>query len=133
MLAVVDVGPLYAAADAADPDHARSLGALETSGMRLVVPALVAGEVARLVASRMGARVEAELLKGLSEMDVEGPTPDDFLRMSELLRRHPSLGAPGAMVVAVCERLRCDLVVTLEAKRFAPVRARVGALRFLPS
>src|SRR2546423_2672777 len=40
-LAVVDAGPLYAAADADDDDHQPSLAALSREDLRLVVPALV--------------------------------------------------------------------------------------------
>jgi hypothetical protein len=92
----------------------------------------VVSEVARLVANRLGAKVEAELLKGLVEMDVEGPTPADFERMSELVRRHPDLGATKASIVALCERLHTDLVISLDPKRLGQVKPRHGALRFLP-
>jgi predicted nucleic acid-binding protein len=44
MLAVVDTGPLYAAADADDQDHLRSLDALEAPGVRPFIPAMVVAD-----------------------------------------------------------------------------------------
>lgn len=43
-LAVVDAGPLYAAADADDQDHLASRTALSRADLRLVVPAMVIAE-----------------------------------------------------------------------------------------
>ena len=40
-VAIVDIGPLYAAANAADPHHDRSLEALSRSDLQLLIPAFV--------------------------------------------------------------------------------------------
>jgi predicted nucleic acid-binding protein len=48
-LAVVDAGPLYAAADVDDQDHHVSHAALSRSDLRLVVPALVVAEATYFV------------------------------------------------------------------------------------
>lgn len=45
-IAIVDTGPLYAAADIADHQHERSLEILRGSRLPLVVPRLVVGEAA---------------------------------------------------------------------------------------
>jgi len=50
--------------------------------------------------------------------------------MSELVRRY-ELPAATACVVAIAERLRTDLVVSLDEERLSQVRARV-TLRILP-
>lgn len=47
-LAVADAGPLYAAANSADPDHARSLAVLQRTDLQPVIPALVVTEVIQL-------------------------------------------------------------------------------------
>ena len=57
MIAIVDSGPLYAAVDAGDDDHARSLALLQRPELDLVVPALVVAEVTYLVGRRLGAAV----------------------------------------------------------------------------
>jgi predicted nucleic acid-binding protein len=135
VLAIVDTGPLYAAVDSGDADHERCLAALETRGLRLVVPALVIAETMYLVRSRMGPKVEAEFLRGLGVMDVEAPRPEDFERMSELMKRHAALplGGTDAFVVALAERLDTDLVISLDERCLRVVKPRhCPALRLLP-
>jgi len=135
VLAIVDVGPLYAAVDASDVDHPRCLAALETRGIRLVVPAMVVAETGALVRLRMGPRVEADFLRGLAVMDVEAPRPEDFERMADLVKRNTalSLGGTTACVVALAERLGTDLVISLDERRLNAVKPRhCLALRLLP-
>jgi predicted nucleic acid-binding protein len=88
MLAVVDTGPLYAAADADDDDHARCREVLERPEHRLVVPALVVAEATYLIGSRLGARAEARFLRSLDEIDVEAPSHDDWSRIAEMVERY---------------------------------------------
>lgn len=63
-LAVVDAGPLYAAADADDVDHLESVTTLARPDLRLVVPALVVAEATYFVGRRLGAEGESEFLRG---------------------------------------------------------------------
>jgi predicted nucleic acid-binding protein len=126
---------LYAAVDASDADHERCLAALETRGLRLVVPAMVVAEVCTLVRLRMGPRIEADFLRGLAVMDVEAPRPEDFERMAELVKRYVALPltGTGACVVALAERLGTDLVISLDERRLTAVKPRhCPALRLLP-
>lgn len=135
MLAVVDTGPLYAAVDSGDDDHRRCLSALETPGVRLVIPAMVVAETTYLVGSRMGAKVEADFLKGLANLDVEAPQPEDWERIAELVRKYASfpLGGTDASVIALAERLGTELVMTLDRRHFAAVRPRhCRSFRLLP-
>lgn len=87
-LAVVDAGPLYAAADADDVDHAESLAVLADPGLRLVVPALVVAEATYFVGRRLGADAEAAFLRGVGSLDVEGPDRVDFSRMAQLVEQY---------------------------------------------
>ena len=73
MIAVVDTGPLYAAVDADDQDHARCVSALHANAAQLVIPAMVVAETAYLVGSRLGPLVEAAFLASLRMMDVIVP------------------------------------------------------------
>jgi predicted nucleic acid-binding protein len=125
-LAVVDAGPLYAATDADDADHEASLAVLERADLRLVVPALVVAEATYFVGRRLGSAVEAAFLHGLGALDVEGPDSKDFARMAELVEQYASfpLGATDASVVALAERLRASVVVTLDRRHFAAVKPR---------
>jgi predicted nucleic acid-binding protein/predicted transcriptional regulator len=123
-LAVVDAGPLYAAADADDVDHDRSLTALSRSDLRLVIPALVVAEATYFVGRRLGAAAEATFLRGIGALDVEGPSDEDFHRMAELVEQYADfpLGGTDASVVALAERLEAPVVVTLDQRHFAAVR-----------
>jgi predicted nucleic acid-binding protein len=125
-LAVVDAGPLYAAADADDVDHADCVAVLADPSLRLVVPALVVAEATYFVGRRLGAKVESAFLRGLSSLDVEGPDGTDFDRMAELVDEYAGfpLGGTDASVIALAERLDAATVVTLDRRHFAAVRPR---------
>ena len=124
MLAVVDTGPLYASLDLDDDHHKASVKALETPGLRLVIPVLVIAEVGYLVATRLGAEVEASFMATLAQLDVEAPLPREWTRISELIRQYASfpLGATDASVVALAERLQTPHVITLDRRHFHAVR-----------
>jgi predicted nucleic acid-binding protein len=135
MLAVVDAGPLYAAADAADADHEASLEVLSRADLRLVVPALVIAESTYFVGRRLGAAAEAAFLRGVGTLDAEAPAPEDFGRMAELVETYADfpLGDTDASVIALAERLDAELLVTLDRRHFAAVKPRHhAALELLP-
>jgi predicted nucleic acid-binding protein len=136
MLAVVDTGPLYAAVDADDADHARCVAALPAPGVRLVVPALLIAEATYLIDSRMGSQIEAAFLRGCAELEVAAPEPPDWERVAELVEDHADfpLGGTDASVVALAERLDTPLVITLDDRHFrAVVPKHRKSLRLLPS
>ncbi|HUA12822.1 MAG TPA: PIN domain-containing protein [Solirubrobacteraceae bacterium] len=134
-VAIVDAGPLYAAADEDDEDHQASIAVLSRADLQFVVPALVITEATYFVGRRLGAAAESAFVRGLAELDVEAPTREDLIRMSELVRQYAGfpLGAADASVVALAERLNASLVVTLDRKHFAAiVPQNVHALTLLP-
>ncbi len=135
MLAVVDAGPLYAAADADDRDHDSSRAVLARSDLRLVVPALVVAEAVYFVGRRLGAAAEAAFLRGLSPLDVEGPAPEDFDRISELVETYADfpLGGTDASVIALAERIGAEIAITLDRRHFASIKPRhCESLQLLP-
>ena len=106
MLAIVDAGPLYATADGDD-----------------------------FVGRRLGARAEAAFMRGLAAFDVEGPAPEDFDRIAELVETYADfpLGGTDASVIALAERTGAELVVTLDRRHFGAVKPRhPEALELLP-
>ncbi len=134
-LAIVDAGPLYAAADSDDRDHAASLATLSRSDLRLVVPALVVAEATYFVGRRLGSDAERAFLDGLAGFDVEGPSDEDFPRMAELVEQYKDfpLGGTDASVVALAERLQAQVIVTLDRRHFAAVKPRhCEAFELLP-
>jgi uncharacterized protein len=125
-LAIVDAGPLYAAADADDDAHESSIATLSRGDLRLVVPALVIAEATYFVGRRLGAVAEAAFMRGLGSVDVEAPAPEDFDRIAELIEQYADfpLGGTDASAVALAERLDASLVVTLDRRHFAAVKPR---------
>lgn len=135
MLAIVDTGPLYAAVDADDADHARCVAALRTPGVRLVIPAMVVAEATCLIGSRMTPKVEAAFLRGLHGLRIEPPRPEDLARMADLVERYGDfpLGGTDAAIIALAERLQTDLVISLDRRHMLAVRTKDGrSLRLLP-
>lgn len=134
-LAVVDAGPLYAAADADDRDHEASRAALARSDLRLVVPALAVAEATYFVGRRLGPEAEGRFLRGLGTLDVEGPTSEDFVRMGELVEQYADfpLGGTDASVIALAERVQAQIVLTLDRRHFSAVTPRhAAAFELLP-
>lgn len=126
MLAVVDAGPLYAAADADDDDHDGCVAALARGDLRLVVPALVIAEATYFVGYRLGPAAEAKFLRGLGALDIEGPAPEDFDRIAQLVDQYADfpLGGTDASVIALAERIGAPTVITLDHRHFAAVKPR---------
>ncbi len=124
MLAVVDAGPLYAAADADDDDHETCVAALARGDLRLVVPALVIAEATCFVGERLGSAAEAKFLRGLGGLDVEGPAPEDFERIAELVDQYANcpLGGTDASVITLAERIGARVIITLDHRHFAAVK-----------
>jgi predicted nucleic acid-binding protein len=135
---VLDTGPLLAALDAADPDHAPCASLIEDCVEDLVVPALVLSELDYWCQERLTVNVWlaflADLLAGAYR--VESPTPADLERCHELQSgyAHLRLGVVDASVLALVERLGEPKLATLDHRHFATVRpSHLGALELLPS
>lgn len=126
MLAVVDAGPLYAAADIDDEDHQTCRSILSRADLRLVIPALVVAEATYFVGRRLGARAEAAFLRGLGSFDVEGPAAEDFERIAELVETYADFpfGGTDASVLALAERIGAEIVITLDRRHFAAIKPR---------
>lgn len=126
LIAVIDSGPLFAAADLDDDDHDAVLQALSAANLHLVVPALVVAEVTYFIASRLGPAAEAAFLTGLAQMEVEAPLTDEWGRIAELVNLYADfpLGGTDASVIALAERLGTDTIVTLDRRHFAAVRPK---------
>lgn len=134
-IAVVDAGPLVAAADIADPDHERCLDVLTNGGFRLFLPILVITEATYLVERKLGALSEAAFVDGLTDFVIEAPQPEDWTRIAALVRQYHDfpLGATDASVVVLAERLHIDAIITLDHRHFRAVRPRhVESFRLLP-
>lgn len=74
-IAIVDSGPLVAAANSADPAHRSCLEVLQKPGLRLVIPALCIAEASYLIHRYRGAETEARFLRGLEGSTSKRPSP----------------------------------------------------------
>jgi predicted nucleic acid-binding protein len=134
-IAIVDSGPLVAAANAADPAHRVCLNTLRTPGFHLVIPALCVAEAAYLIHSYRGPMTEARFLRGLEGFDVQAPAAQDWQRIGAIVEQYADfpLGGTDASVIALAERLRTEIVITLDRRHFGAVRPKhCERLRLLP-
>jgi predicted nucleic acid-binding protein len=124
LIAIVDAGPLYAAADSDDTDHDRCVDVLRRRDLQLVVPTMVVAEATYFVGTRLGARAEAAFLRGIASLEVEAPSPDDWQRIADLVERYGDfpLGGADASVIALAERVGASVVVTLDRRHFGAVQ-----------
>jgi predicted nucleic acid-binding protein len=93
-----------------------------------VIPALVITETCYLIGTRLGATVEARFLAALTDFDVRAPEAPDWKRIGALVREYADvpLGGVDASVVALAERLRTRLIITLDRRHFSAVRGSGG-------
>jgi predicted nucleic acid-binding protein len=134
-IAVVDTSVLLAALDRSEPQHARCAAVLRRSDIDLVVPALAVAEVAHFVDRRLGPAAEAAFVRGLSELQVEAPEPDDWQAIAEVVERYTDLrlGTVDASVAILAEKLGTDLILSLDRRHFETIRSPGGrAFRLLP-
>lgn len=137
MALLLDTGPLLAALDAADLDHARCARLLTDATEDLVVPALVLAELDYWCSRRLPGEAWLVFLEDVIDgaYRVEPPTPGDLERCRELQGsyRDLSLGVVDASIVALAERLGETKVATLDRRHFGVVRPRhVKALQIVP-
>ena len=124
-LALLDSGPLYAAADSGDRHHEEALKTI-AAGFRLIIPVMVVTEVTYMVGRWLGASAESRFLKCLSTIDIDTPHGQDWTRMAELVEQYADfpLGGTDASVVAAAERLQISTIVTLDRRHFGAIRPR---------
>jgi uncharacterized protein len=134
---ICDTGPLYAAMDRGDQDHAACAELLSAAEEVLLIPAPVVVELEWLASSRLGARAIDRFLEDVEEGNVriEDLIADDYSRVRELCATYVDLplGFVDAAVLAIVERLGEAKVVTLDHRHFQAVRLRhVASLTLLP-
>jgi len=137
MALILDTGPLLAALDAADPDHARCAALLVDSAEDLIVPALVLAELDYWCARRLSPDAWLIFLDDVlaGAYRIEPPTPADLTRCRDLQARYRdlALGVVDASVVALAERFEESKVASLDHRHFRAVRpTHVAALELLP-
>lgn len=135
-IAIVDSGPLVASANPRDPDHEVALEALQTPGLKLVIPTLCITEAAYFIGLKRRVAEEARFLRGMGDFDIRAPGQSEWARMADLVEKYSDLplGTVDASVVVLAERLRTHLLITLDHRHFRVVRPKdFDAFRLLPA
>jgi predicted nucleic acid-binding protein len=125
-LAILDSGPLIAASNTRDPRFDAAQNALQMGNLVIVTPVMVATETSLMIGRRYGPEAEASFIRGLGELDVRTPQPDDWARIADLVHQYRNfpLGGVDASVVALAERLDTDLLITFDHRHFAAIKPR---------
>lgn len=135
MALILDTGPLLAALDAADPDHAACAELLTSTIEDLVVPVLVLGELDYWCAERLSPDAWTAFLEDVlsGAYRIEAPNHADLARCRELQRTYADLSLVDASVIALAERFGEEKLATLDRRHFTVVRpAHAPALTLLP-
>lgn len=137
MSIVLDTGPIVALLNAGDPDHERCAAVIASTKEDLVVPSPVMVEVDYWCRKLLGTETLDVFVEDIAagayrwfELDIAG-----MRRAVELEHQYRDLdlGYVDAAVVATCELLDTDRVMSLDRRHFAVVRpAHRPSLRVLP-
>jgi uncharacterized protein len=137
MATLVDTGPLFALANEADHYHQRVKRYMVSRRETWIVPEPVVTETCIGILDRLGAHTELAFLRSLAakEMLVEPLTDADLGRAIEILEqyRDAEFGMVDATSMAVAERLKIEVVLTLDRRDFGIYRPRhCTAFRLVP-
>lgn len=137
MAIIVDTGPLYALADQDDQYHEMVANFVAGISEPLVVPSPVVSEVCYLLLEYLGAEAELRFLSSLAnqELLVEHFTMKDLDRAVDILVQYRSarFGLVDGMTMAIAERLRAQVVLTLDHRDFGIYRPKhCTAFRLVP-
>jgi predicted nucleic acid-binding protein len=134
---ILDTGPLLAAIDRSDRNHAACAGLLASTSEQLAIPAPILPELDFWMSESVGSEAFMALLQEINEgiFRVEELTPGDYGRVRELCHDYAQLrvGFVDAAVLAVTERLGEPKLATLDRRPFSVMRPRhVEELELLP-
>jgi len=126
MALVLDTGPIVAALNSSDPDHAHCAALLTSGSEDLVVPSPVLVEVDYWLRKLGGAHAWPDFIRDIADgaYRVHHLDQRDLSRAVDLEVTYADLrlGFVDAAVLATCERLREPKVATLDLRHFSVVR-----------
>ena len=137
MAILVDTGPLYALSDRDDQYHNLVKRYVAEVHETLIVPDPVVPEVCYLLLEHLGADAELHFLRALAAQELlqEHPTSKDLKRTIEILEqyRESEFGMVDASIMAIAERLKVEVILTLDRRDFGIFRPRhCKAFRLVP-
>ena len=137
MAIVADTGPLVVLADQADRYHQTVKKYVASHRDTWILPAPVVIESCIVILDRLGADAELGFLRSLTakEMLVEQVTDLDLNRTIEILDqyRDAEFGMVDAATMAIAERLKVEVILTLDRRDFGIYRPKhCAAFRLVP-
>jgi hypothetical protein len=122
VIVVADTGAVLALIDRKDRHHATLKRCLDLPATRWVLPWAVLPEIDYLVARELGTKAHDAWLSDLGAglWDVEAMADTDLPLAEHWHRRHKALrvGLVDAVVAVVADRLRADVIATLDLRHF---------------
>ena len=123
MAVLLDSGFLFAALNALEAEHLAILEVLRTVREPIVLPVPAITEVAYLLARDVGPLAAADFISTLAETELtlEVPQPEDYLRSAEILRQYADakLDFVDALITALADRLNINRLLTLDRRDFS--------------
>ena len=137
MATLVDTGPLFALANERDAYHHVVKKYMLSDPDTWLVPAPVVTETCIAVLDRLGAEAELSFLRSLAskELLVEPLGDADLRRVVEILEQYQDarFGMVDASTMAIAERLKIEVILTLDRRDFTIYRPRhCNAFRLVP-
>ena len=134
---LLDTGFLYATIDLTDSRH---FDAMETIGRvrgNVILPVPVITETTYFLSRNLGLHAVAQFLDNLSfsRFLVENPTPEDYIRSAEILRKYndAKIDFVDVCIFAIAERLNITKILTIDRRHFGMFRpAHCEAFEILP-
>jgi hypothetical protein len=138
MAIIADSGAIYGLYDRRDRSHRGLRAAVEKARDRIVLPQPILGEIDYLLRVRLG---NAALFRFLADIQegafvIEAVSLSDLRRCASLIAKYHDLdlSLSDASVVAVAERLRTNLILTVDHREFRVMRSVQGKpFRLLPA
>jgi predicted nucleic acid-binding protein len=128
MAVLLDSGFLFAALNISEAEHEATIRVLKEIREPIVLPVPAVTEVSYLLARDIGQEAAADFVVSLAETELtlENPTREDYLRCGDLLRQYSDAGLDfvDALIVAMSERLNITRLLTLDRRDFQIVRPR---------
>jgi predicted nucleic acid-binding protein len=134
---LLDTGFLYADIDRTDNRHLDVKGAIERIRGNVILPVPVITETTYFLSRNLGLKAVAQFLDNLevSGFIVENPTPEDYVRSAEILRKYndAKIDFVDVCIVAMAERLNITKILTIDRRHFNIFRPKhCGAFEILP-
>ncbi|MFD3827160.1 type II toxin-antitoxin system VapC family toxin [Streptomyces sp. NPDC058625] len=130
-------GPRGGGRQPQDDYHLQCVDLLQNFPGPLLLPAPLLTEIGYMLASRAGAKAEADFLRDVADgvYELVPVTSSEVSRAADLVEQYASLplGTADAFVVAVAEKYRAVNIATLDRRHFSVVRpSHLPAFTLLP-